>query len=38
MLDNNLTLEETITHLHEIMSNGFFNDLGIKKINEYRNK
>jgi len=38
MLDNNLTLEETITHIHEIMSNGFFNDLGIKKINEYRNK
>ena len=38
MLDNNLTLEETITHIHEIMSNGFFNDLGVKKINEYRNK
>ena len=38
MLENNLTLEETITHLQEIMSHGFFNDLGIKKINEYQKK
>ena len=38
MSDNDLTLEETIIHFHEIMSNGFFNELGIKKINEFRNK
>ena len=36
MLDNNLALDETISHVQEIVSNGFFNNSGIKKIEEYQ--
>ena len=38
MLENDLTLEETIVHFQEVMSHGLFNDKGIKKINEYQKK
>ena len=36
MLNNDLGLDETISHVQEIVSNGFFNDSGIKKIQEYQ--
>ena len=38
MLDNDLALDETINHIQIIISNGFFNDRGIKKIEEYHSK
>ena len=36
MNDNNLSINITINHLQEILSNGFFNKNGIKKMNEYQ--
>ena len=38
MLDNDLALDETINHIQIIISNGFFNDRGIKKIEGYHSK
>ena len=35
MNDNNLSINLTINHLQEILSNGFFNKSGIKKMKEY---
>ena len=35
MNDNNLSIDLTIDHVQEILSNGFFNKRGIKKMNEY---
>ena len=35
MNDNNLSIDSTINHLKEILSNGFFKKRGIKKMNEY---
>tara|TARA_Y100001970_G_scaffold293172_1_gene438299 strand:- start:2091 stop:2708 length:618 start_codon:yes stop_codon:yes gene_type:complete len=35
MNHNNLSLNLTIAHLKEILSNGFFNEIGIQKMNEY---
>ena len=37
MNDNNLSIDLTIDHLQGILSNGFFNKKGIKKMNEYQN-
>ena len=37
MNDNNLSINKTINHLQEILSNGFFNKNGIKKMNDYQN-
>ena len=37
MNDNNLSIDLTIDHLQEILSNGFFNKSGTKKMNEYQN-
>ena len=37
MNDNNLSIDLTIDHLQEILSNGFFNKSGIKKMNAYQN-
>ena len=37
MNDNNLSIDLTINHLQEILSNGFFNKNGIKKMNDYQN-
>ena len=36
MNDNNLSINIAINHLQEILSNGFFNKNGIKKMNEYQ--
>ena len=36
MNDNNLSINLAINHLQEIVSNGFFNKNGIKKMNEYQ--
>ena len=36
MNDNNLSINLAINHLQEILSNGFFNKNGIKKMNEYQ--
>ena len=35
MNNNNLTIGSAVNHLQEILSNGFFNKRGIKKMNEY---
>ena len=37
MNDNNLSIDLTIEHLQKILSNGFFNERGIKKMKEYQN-
>ena len=37
MNDNNLSIDLTINHLQEILSNGFFNKSGTKKMKEYNN-
>jgi len=37
MNENNLSIDLTIDHLQEILSNGFFNKNGIKKMNNYQN-
>ena len=37
MNNNNLSMVSTINHLKEILSYGFFNESGIKKMNEYYN-
>ena len=37
MNDNNLSIDLTIDHLQEILSNGFFNKSGTKKMKEYNN-
>ena len=37
MNDNNLSIDLTINHLQEILSNGFFNKSGAKKMKEYNN-
>ena len=34
MIENNLSIEDTITHLKTIIANGIFNDRGRKKIDE----
>ena len=34
---NNLSIDLTITHLQKILTNGFFNDLGIKRMREFKN-
>ena len=36
MNDNNLSIDLTVNHLQEILSNGFFNKNGIKKMNNYQ--
>ncbi len=38
MNNNNLSIDITINHLKEILSNGFFNDRGIEEINKYFSK
>ncbi len=35
MNDNNLSIDLTITHVKEVVLNGFFNNRGIEKIDEY---
>jgi len=35
MNDNNLSIDSTINHLQKILSNGFFNERGIKRMNKY---
>ena len=35
MNNNNLSIDSAINHLKKILSNGFFNERGMKKMNEY---
>ena len=35
MNDNNLSIDSTINHLQKILSNGFFNERGMKKMSAY---
>jgi len=35
MNDNNLSIGSAVNHLQEILSNGFFNERGIKRMNKY---